>query len=274
MKIASSLALAISLTLGTFVRPAGAASTAACPYYVDAIGPTATANVSAIVLGSSGGDAAGVSIVLYTHTASYVLRAQVPGFREVYYSTGTYKGSNYRFPINGYLSAPIPFATPNDQPIEAAYVQPLTWDGSSPMCSAQRYIASDENAVSLVLPELQRITAMQVKLMNIAAPLTFRASEEAPACPVPYAATRVVRATEPNYPSDLDGTQAVGVSVVSVLIDEAGRVTDAAVFESSHSVALDQASIKAASASIYSGAIFRCRPEMSIYRFRAEFTRQ
>jgi TonB family protein len=274
MKIASTFGMAISLMFGALVRPAAAASMVACPYYVDAIGSTATANVSGIVVGSNSGDGAAVSIVLYTHTNSYVLNAQVSSFREVYYSSGTYKGSNYRFPINSYLSAPIPFATPNDQPIEAAYVQPLTRGMSSTTCSAQRYIASDANAVSLVVPELQRISTAQIGTTKAAAGLVLRGSEDAPSCPVPYAATRVLRAQEPTYPSDLDGTQAVGVSVISVLLDESGRVVDAAVFESSHSVALDQAALKAASASIYSGAIFRCRPEISTYRFRAEFTRQ
>jgi len=274
MKTGSALAIAILVALSGMVRPAAGSPTSPCPYYVDAIGPSATASVSGIVLGSNSGNSAAVSIVLYTRTASYILNTQVPGFGEAYYRTGTFKGSTYRYPISGYLSAPILFGTPDDQPIEAAYVQPATWAPNSTACSAQRYIASDTDSISQALPELQRITTAQLAATNSPAKLVFRASEDAPTCPVPYAATRVLRAAYPAYPPDFDGTRAVGVAVVSVLLDESGHVIGAAVFESSMSAALDRASVRAASASIYSGAIFRCRPANGAYRFRSEFTAQ
>jgi hypothetical protein len=271
MKSASTFAIAILLTLTAVVRPAIAAPLEACPYYVGAVGPSATENVSGIVLGSNNGNSATFSVVLYTHTSSYTLNAKVPGFGEAYDVTGTFRGSSYRSHTGEHLSIPILFATPKDGPIEAAYIQPLT-PGQSVFCGAQRYVVPDTGALPQTLVELQRISATQVGASSSPATLAFRASEDAPTCSAPYVATRVLKATPPDYPANLDGSRSVGVAVISALLDETGRVVGSAVFESSHSLALDQAATRSATASTYSAAVFRCRPVPSIYRFRAEFS--
>ena len=254
------------LAMGSPIAASTSGPMTACPFYVEAIGANGNPAIEGIVVASNRADPALVRIVLYTHLRSYVLRVKIPGFVEQYNLLGTNHGVTTRFPKDGHFSMPIFFAAPLAGPIEAAYAEPFDALAGSASCSSQRYFVSDETT-DIGTDEPKRLSDARVDSRDVVA-LTFRKPETAPDCAEPYRASRVLHPVEPEFPAD---TRAVGVSIISVLLDQDGSVVDAAVFQTSGNQSLDRASLGAAASSTYSGTIFRCRPAKGTYLFRSEF---
>jgi protein TonB len=96
-----------------------------------------------------------------------------------------------------------------------------------------------------------------------------------PSCANPNAdATISGEPVEPDYPDIAREQGAVGTTQVKVTLDASGNVTDASVYKSSGSQALDQSAVKAARATRYSAETVNCVKTAGSYIFRADFTGQ
>ena len=84
----------------------------------------------------------------------------------------------------------------------------------------------------------------------------------------------MTRAIEPEYPELARQQALTGTTQVKVTLAESGAVTDAQVYASSGSPALDAAAVAAARRSTYAPEIDDCRPRAGSYLFRAEFSAQ
>jgi protein TonB len=94
-----------------------------------------------------------------------------------------------------------------------------------------------------------------------------------PACAVPNVAATATQLAQPVYP---ESAQQLGISgAVEVLVSLApdGGVTDATIYKTSGSAALDQAAIRAARASTYSPDIVDCQAVAGTYTFHVSFQR-
>jgi TonB family protein len=101
--------------------------------------------------------------------------------------------------------------------------------------------------------------------------LTFVGSDGPLACAQPYQLAHVVKAEQPVYPESAKFVHATGTALVRVDVLEDGSVAHTSLFRSSGNQALDVSAIKAATASSYAPALFRCNPIAGAYIFRVEF---
>ena len=269
--VPAAIAAFFELGAASPTAPPTSAPMIACPFFVDAIGANADPKVDGIVVGSNRADSATVRIVVYTHSNSYTIRAEIPGFGDRYNIALTKRGTTTLYPKPGHFSVPLFFAAPPDGPIEAAYAEPFDIQAGSSSCSSQRYFASDDRIKEYAADELKRLSDAHAAPNDVLA-LSFRENETPPDCAEPYRPARVTKIQQPEYPADAAQTRTAGVSIISVLLGADGSVVDAAVFQSSGSHSLDRASLGAAAYSTYSGTIFRCHPAMGTYLFRSQFT--
>jgi hypothetical protein len=88
-------------------------------------------------------------------------------------------------------------------------------------------------------------------------------------CAVPFRQARVTAAKSPEYPSGFDaGPLTVKVDIQ---LDEAGRILDAWIWQTSNAIAFDAAGLRAARLSTYAPAISYCQPVLGEYLFTASF---
>ncbi|HVA32502.1 MAG TPA: hypothetical protein VNG31_00050 [Candidatus Baltobacteraceae bacterium] len=91
-------------------------------------------------------------------------------------------------------------------------------------------------------------------------------------CEHPFAQAKVTTVTQPQFPDELRGALGGRVSAaLYIALDPKGNVIDTWPFSTSGFPLLDQAALRAARSSTYSGAISYCRPVNSLYLFRAVF---
>ena len=92
-------------------------------------------------------------------------------------------------------------------------------------------------------------------------------------CDKPFVTATVTDAVQPEFPRivESEGFSGSAISEIAVAIDPSGKLVDAWVWAKSGYPALDDAALKAARRSKYSGAISYCRPVHATYLFRADF---
>ncbi len=105
-------------------------------------------------------------------------------------------------------------------------------------------------------------------------PLPTPAPTPKPSCAQPHVDAAVTRAVEPDYPELARRQGVTGTTQIKVTLADSGAVTDAQVYVSSGSSALDAAAIAAARRSTYAPEIVDCRQRAGSYLFRAEFSAQ
>jgi Gram-negative bacterial TonB protein C-terminal len=94
-------------------------------------------------------------------------------------------------------------------------------------------------------------------------------------CAQPFVNATVTHAVQPNFPELLrnQGFSRVTIAIIAIAVDPQGKLVDAWVWATSGYPAIDEAALKAAQQSSYSGATSYCRPVSGTYLFRADFTR-
>lgn len=93
-------------------------------------------------------------------------------------------------------------------------------------------------------------------------------------CAKPFVPATATRAAEPDFPQLLrnEGFSGVAISIIAVAVDPQGKLVDAWVWANSGYSSIDQAALKAAQQSTYTGATSYCRAVSGTYLFRATFT--
>ena len=93
-------------------------------------------------------------------------------------------------------------------------------------------------------------------------------------CDKPFVTATVTDAVQPAFPSIVEdeGFGGLAISEVAVAIDPSGKLVDAWIWAKSGYPALDDAALKAARRSKYSGAASYCRPVSGTYLFRSDFS--
>jgi len=94
-----------------------------------------------------------------------------------------------------------------------------------------------------------------------------------PTCPKPFINATVTDAIQPDFPEIVrsEGFSGLAVSEIAVALDPNGKLLDAWVWAKSGYPALDDAALKAARRSRYSGAVSYCGAVHGTYLFRADF---
>lgn len=95
-----------------------------------------------------------------------------------------------------------------------------------------------------------------------------------PSCAKPFVSATVTDPKQPDFPRIVmdEGFGGLASSEIAVAVGPAGKLVDAWVWAGSGYSALDNAALRAARQSKYSGAISYCRPIAAMYLFRADFT--
>ncbi|MBD5606162.1 MAG: energy transducer TonB [Candidatus Eremiobacteraeota bacterium] len=167
-----------------------------------------------------------------------------------------------------FTSPPLALVDPAPDPFEAAE---FSFDGATPSGSCidreridppQKNDARVNAAVAGLDPAQPAIAFIRVIVDN-----------STTACLRPYEYARIDGQPAPlAYPAIARMTNASGVVSVRVALDASGNVTDATVYRSSGSPALDAAAVTSASHTRYLPEVFRCRPVPGAYDFRANFS--
>jgi TonB family protein len=94
-----------------------------------------------------------------------------------------------------------------------------------------------------------------------------------PSCAKPFVSAIVADAVQPEFPAILadQGISGVSISVIAIALDGHGKLIDAWVWASSGYPPMDDAALKAARRSKYTGATSYCLPVSAMYLFRADF---
>ncbi|HVR46675.1 MAG TPA: energy transducer TonB [Candidatus Binatia bacterium] len=94
-----------------------------------------------------------------------------------------------------------------------------------------------------------------------------------PSCVQPFISATVTDAVQPDFPAILvdQGLSGVAISIIAIALDEHGKLVDAWVWASSGCPPMDDAALKAARRSKYTGATSYCLPVSATYLFRADF---
>jgi len=92
-------------------------------------------------------------------------------------------------------------------------------------------------------------------------------------CPEPFVAATVTHPVQPDFPSivESEGFGGTAISEIAVALDPTGKLIDSWIWAKSGYPALDEAALKAARRSKYTGATSYCRPVDETYLFRADF---
>jgi hypothetical protein len=92
-------------------------------------------------------------------------------------------------------------------------------------------------------------------------------------CTKPFVSATVTRAVQPEFPNIVrdEGFGGDAIAEVAIALDAQGKLVDAWMWARTGYDPLDQAALKAARRSSYSGAISYCRPVSGMYLFRADF---
>jgi hypothetical protein len=92
-------------------------------------------------------------------------------------------------------------------------------------------------------------------------------------CAKPFVSATVTDAVQPDFPPILvdQGFNSVAISEIAVAVDPRGKLVDAWVWASSGYPPIDEAALKAARRSKYTGATSYCLPVSGTYLFRADF---
>jgi hypothetical protein len=92
-------------------------------------------------------------------------------------------------------------------------------------------------------------------------------------CAQPFVNATVTLPVQPDFPELVrnEGFSGVAISIIAVAVDPQGKLVDAWIWAKTGYPAIDEAALKAAQQSKYSGATSYCRPVSGTYLFRADF---
>ena len=93
-------------------------------------------------------------------------------------------------------------------------------------------------------------------------------------CAQPFVNATVTFPVQPDFPELVrnEGFSGVAISIIAIAVDPQGKLVDAWIWAKTGYPAIDEAALKAAQQSKYSGATSYCRPVSGTYLFRADFS--
>ncbi len=194
-----------------------------------------------------------------------------------------YSGAFGNLSRTGYESDPLYVRFPSPTKVDAVYVAHAQTHGETDF-------GWDAKGDYARFPEPQRVPTVDIAMFGmttVRSPRTALAAPPEPQAPIALASPAappgspscdqpntyavVAKPMSPDFPMDERTRRTPAMSIIAVVIDAAGQLTDSWVYLSSGSPSFDAVAMQAARESTYRPGRMLCQPVGGEYFFRAEF---